>query len=167
MQEREKKEFYLTVKGQKTVVSEEVYRAYVRPIRAEQQRERREKRCVIEKVINGKVKLVRCYGKCSACDKVKRDNSSFKFSFELMLDNGFDIPDTTVNIEENFIKTETIESLRKAITKLKPKQQKIVKMVYFDNLSQVETAKRLGISKVTVNKYLSRIFIYIKSFLIN
>ena len=34
----EKKEFYIIIKGEKVTVSEEVYRAYVRPIRAEQRR---------------------------------------------------------------------------------------------------------------------------------
>ena len=38
MKDREQKEFYMMIKGQKVIVSEEVYRAYVQPIRAEQQK---------------------------------------------------------------------------------------------------------------------------------
>ena len=34
------KEFYITIQGKKVVVTEEVYRAYMRPIRTEQRRQR-------------------------------------------------------------------------------------------------------------------------------
>ena len=46
MKEREQKEYYLMVKGQKVIVSEEVYRAYIQPVRAEQQQRKREKRTI-------------------------------------------------------------------------------------------------------------------------
>ena len=36
----ENKEFYVTIRGEKVFVSEEVYRAYMRPIRTEQRRQR-------------------------------------------------------------------------------------------------------------------------------
>ena len=44
----EKKEFYITIKGKKVEVSEEVYRAYVRPIRAEQRQKRRNWKCQVK-----------------------------------------------------------------------------------------------------------------------
>ena len=42
---QENKEFYVTTQGKKVVVTEEVYRAYVRPIRAEQRRKGRAWKC--------------------------------------------------------------------------------------------------------------------------
>ena len=41
METKEQKQYYITVKGQKVPVSEEVYRAYVRPVRAQQRMEKR------------------------------------------------------------------------------------------------------------------------------
>ena len=76
MKEREQKEFYLMVKGQKVIVSEEIYRAYVQPVRAEQQQRKREKRCILEKVVNGKKILFRCKGKCSICEKFLEGNKN-------------------------------------------------------------------------------------------
>ena len=38
---QENKEFYVVIKGEKVVVTEEVYRAYVQPIRKEQRRKSR------------------------------------------------------------------------------------------------------------------------------
>ena len=57
METKEQKQFYVTVNGQKVEVSEEVYRAYVRPIRAQQRAERRNWKC---KVKGQRLKSVRC-----------------------------------------------------------------------------------------------------------
>ena len=48
METKEQKQYYITVKGQKVPVSEEVYRAYVRPVRAQQRAMRRNWRCVLK-----------------------------------------------------------------------------------------------------------------------
>lgn len=108
MQEREKNEFYLTVKGQKTVVSEEVYRAYVRPIRAEQQKRKRERRCILKKVGNRKIVQFRCKDKCSACEKYFEGNKNIGIatSFDELVSNGFDIQDITINIEKDFLRND-------------------------------------------------------------
>ena len=71
--ENKDKRFYLTIKGQQVEVSEDVYRAYVRPIRAEQRRKRREWKCQI-KGKNGK--LVRCQKDCRECRYAQSGNSA-------------------------------------------------------------------------------------------
>ena len=43
--ENKGKRFVLKIRGQEVEVSEEVYRAYVRPIRAEQRQKRRQWKC--------------------------------------------------------------------------------------------------------------------------
>ena len=48
METKEQKKFYVTVNGQKVEVSEEVYRAYVRPMNASERKERREARCMVK-----------------------------------------------------------------------------------------------------------------------
>lgn len=68
METKEQKEFYVTVNGQKVEVSEEVYRAYVRPVRAQQRTEKRNRRC---KVKGARLGLVRCKGNCSECEYAK------------------------------------------------------------------------------------------------
>lgn len=42
-----KKEFYVVINGEKIFVTEEVYRAYVRPVRNEQRNENRRSRCMV------------------------------------------------------------------------------------------------------------------------
>ena len=44
----EKKEFYVTIKGEKVMVSEEVYRAYIRPLRAERLQRLRAWKCKVK-----------------------------------------------------------------------------------------------------------------------
>ena len=63
----ENKEFYLVIKGEKVIVSEEVYRAYKSSDRAERKRKQRMWRCRIkrEKGINNQWK--RCQGNCEEC----------------------------------------------------------------------------------------------------
>lgn len=44
---QENKKYYLTIGNETIEVTEDVYRAYVRPIKAERQRKRREWKCKI------------------------------------------------------------------------------------------------------------------------
>lgn len=68
METKEQKQYYVIVNGQKVEVTEEVYRAYVRPVRAQQRTEKRNKRC---KVKGERFGLVRCNGDCSKCEYAK------------------------------------------------------------------------------------------------
>ena len=58
------KRFYLTIRGQEVEVSEEVYRAYIQPVRAERRRKQRAFRC---KIKGKKGNLVRCQKDCREC----------------------------------------------------------------------------------------------------
>ena len=60
----ENKEFYVTIQGKKVFVSEEVYREYVRPIRAIQRQQRRAWKC---RIVGRKGNLIRCPYKCEEC----------------------------------------------------------------------------------------------------
>ena len=74
---QENKEFYVVIKGEKVVVTEEVYRAYVRPIRKEQRRKRRTWKCQVK---GKKGNLVRCKKDCSKCEfAMSGHNATGKF----------------------------------------------------------------------------------------
>lgn len=169
MKEREQKEFYLMVKGQKVIVSEEIYRAYVQPVRAEQQQRKREKRCILEKVVNGKKILFRCKGKCSICEKFLEGNKNIGIatSFDELVSNGFDMSDATIDLQEDYIRKESAAELYELIQKLSPHQQEIIKAVYFDGESQQNVANRMGITRKAVNNSLVRALATLKKFLKN
>ena len=169
MKEREQKEYYLMVKGQKVIVSEEVYRAYIQPVRAEQQQRKREKRCILEKVVNGKKILFRCKGKCSICEKFLEGNKNIGIaaSFDELVSNGFDMQDVTIDLQEDYIRKESAAELYELIQKLSPHQQEIIKAVYFDGESQQNVANRMGITRKAVNNSLVRALATLKKFLKN
>ena len=169
MKDREQKEFYLMIKGQKVIVSEEVYRAYVQPIRAEQQKRKRERRCILEKVVNGKKIQFRCKGKCSICEKFLEGNKNIGIatSFDELVSNGFDMSDATIDLQEDYIRKESAAELYELIQKLSPHQQEIIKAVYFDGESQQNVANRMGITRKAVNNSLVRALATLKKFLKN
>ena len=169
MKEREQKEYYLMVKGQKVIVSEEVYRAYIQPVRAEQQQRKREKRCILEKVVNGKKILFRCKGKCSICEKFLEGNKNIGIaaSFDELVSNGFDMQDVTIDLQEDYIRKESAAELYELIQKLSPHQQEIIKAVYFDGESQQNVANLKGITRRAVNNSLVRALATLKKFLEN
>jgi len=72
-------------------------------------------------------------------------------------------------IEEAYIerteKTDINGRLRKAIDRLSLRQQEIIKKVFFENKSQVEVAKELGITEGTVSVTLERALKNLKKFL--
>ena len=68
---QETKQYYLTIDGQEVTVTEEVYRAYKRPIWAEHKRNDRQKLC---QVSDGKGGLKRCTEDCSKCSHTKEGN---------------------------------------------------------------------------------------------
>ena len=163
----ENKEFYLIVKGEKVIVSEEVYRAYVRPIRAEQRRERRKWRC---KVFGKKGNLVRCKHNCAECDYAQAGKNAIgnALSLDRMKDEGIEIENYDLDVEADYIDEEAVqdrkERLHKAIAKLNSRQQEIVRLIYFEGKTQKEVADYLGIKQPTVQEALQRIIASLKKY---
>ena len=79
---------------------------------------------------------------------------------------GIEIEDRDLNIEEMFIEREERalmqNRLHMAISMLNDRQQQMVKMVYFENLSQEEVAKRMGVNKQAISNAMQRIYASIK-----
>lgn len=82
--------------------------------------------------------------------------------------DGDDIPDGKMNAEEMMIENETeretYRELHNAIKTLKPRQQKIIYLVYFQNVNQKEVAEKLGITESALSHALSVIYDKLKKY---
>ena len=128
MEGKDSKQYYLFVKGKKVEVSEEIYRAYVRPISAEQKRR------------------YRAYSKFSVR------------SLEDMQRNGMDIEAKECDIESQIVEDEEhqeeLDLLRAALQKLEGRDREIIYMVYFEGKSQAEIGSILGVAQQQVSRFL-------------
>jgi len=164
----EGKKYFLTVKGEKVEVSEEVYRAYIRPMRREQRQKREEWKCrLLSK--NGK-HFVRCDKRCSECAYYLSGGNAKgnTLSLDSFADDGVEIVDENMDIEQNYIERETrkeeYEVLHKAIAELTPRQQEIVRMLYFEGKTQEEVAKRFSVTQQAVFNAITKILRRLKKF---
>jgi RNA polymerase sigma factor (sigma-70 family) len=166
-----KKEFYVTINGERVIVSEEIYRAYIRPVRAEQRRMRRQWKCCISVIRNGKSKLIRCPHECDECEYAKagRKATGNHLSLDGILDEGIEIEDRDYSLGGDCIaKTEQAEEaqrLHNAISQLTVRQQEMVRMVYFEGKTQDEVAEIYGIKKQSVSDAMQRIYATLKKIL--
>ena len=62
-------------------------------------------------------------------------------------------------------KQEKYAPLYQAIAQLTERQQEMVRMVYFEGMSQDEVAKHFGIAKSSVSEAMQRIYASLKRFL--
>ena len=165
---KENKEFYVTIQGKKVFVSEEVYREYVRPIRAIQRQKRRAWKC---RIVGKKGNLIRCPYKCEECPyaiagKLPTGNV---LSLDKFKEMGVEILDKEFDLERMYIEKEDGTScqaqVHKAIAKLTPRQQEIVRMIYFEGKSQEEVRLYYGIAKSSMSEAMQRIHLSLKKFL--
>lgn len=159
----------LKIRGQEVTVSEEVYRAYIRPIRAEQRKKRREWKC--QKLSETGRYYVRCKDRCENCPFYIAGNNAIgnKLSLERMADEGIELEDYTADLEAEYIERETQEeeyaNLRAAIATLTPRQQEMVRMIYFEGKSQEELCEIFGITKSAVSHAMERIYAALRKIL--
>lgn len=161
--ENENKRFYLKVRGQEVEVSEAVYRAYIQPVRAERRRKQRAFRCRIK---GERLNLVRCTKDCRECPYALSGHNALgnDLSLDRMKDEGVDMEDRRMDVEQNYIVEEDNRELYAAIARLTPRQQEIVKLIYFEEKTQDETAAIIGISQQAVSKALVKIIAELKNF---
>ena len=169
---KDQKQYYLTVRntltGKKETVpvSEEVYRAYKKPGRREKKQKQRLTRCLVP---NEKGKLVRCKEDCSKCEAYRLGliKKPTPLSLEALIEEDFDIPDPNSDFTDRLLERrdeDEKERLYKAIEMLTPRQQEMVRLFYFENKSQQDIAKLLGIDYRTVQEALQRIKASLKRF---
>ena len=136
--------WHLTIENKVVEVTEEVYRAYKRPLWADHKRKEREKRCLIS---NGKGGLKRCTGDCSQCTKQRTGSV---LSLEKFNDDGFDVPDS-INIDELVMDKLLLEELFAALDELDPENRRIMELFSIGK-SEREIAAIIGLSQKAINK---------------
>lgn len=151
----ENKRFYLKIKGQEVEVSEEVYRAYIQPLRAERRRKQRAFRC---KVKGDRLNLVRCKKDCRECPYAQSGHNALgnNLSLDRMRVDGVDIEDSRLNVEQNYIDEEENQELYAAISQLTPRQKELIEMIYFEEMSQEMVSQKIGVAQATVSVTLDR-----------
>ena len=158
--EKKDKKYTLKVKGKEVEVNEEIYRAYIRPVQAEQRQKRRVWKCrVLSKSGNY---YVRCTKKCETCPYYLAGNSALGnvTSLDRLVDCEVEIEDKNSDFEADYIEQQTIKEeyaeLHKVIRQLTSRQQEIVNMIYFEGKTQKEVAKVLGITQGAVSLALAK-----------
>ena len=149
------KQRYIEIDDVQVAVSEEVYRAFMRPIWAERKKREREKRC------RGK-KGNRCVDDCSECRETR---SGRPISTERMAEYGRDVPDPA-DMEEIIVKKQMLKELNSAVLQLSPKDRRIINL-FNDGYSEREIGIEVGLSQKGVNKRKARIFEQLKKQLKN
>lgn len=161
----ENKKFYVTIKGKQIEVTEAVYREYIRPMRVERSRRLRAWRC---KVLGPKGNLVRCTKSCRECPYAQAgfNPKGNNLSLDEFRECGIEIIDNSLALEEKIIEEETknekLKKLSQALKKLTPRQQEMVKMIYFDGKTQGDLAKHYGVGKQAISNAMQRIYATLK-----
>ena len=135
---QETKQYYLTIDGQEVTVSEEVYRAYKRPIWAEHKRNDRQKLC---QVSDGKGGLKRCTEDCSKCSRTKEGNV---LSLDGLEEAGYSVEDRAQDVAEIVAEKVLLEELFKALEELDPNSHHICTLL-MEGCSKREIARIMSI----------------------
>lgn len=164
---KKEKKYVLKIQGEEIEVSEEIYRAYVRPLRAEQRQKRREWKCKLLSENGGH--YVRCKKQCETCSYYLSGNNprGNNLSLDKMAEIGVDLADDKQDAERSYIEKEVereeLYRLHRAILKLSKKEQAIIKMFYFENKTTVEISAILGVSHQAISKEKKKIIEKLKN----
>lgn len=132
---------YIEIDGEQIPVTEEVYRAYKRPLWAEHKRKERAKRCRDE---NGS----RCTKDCRTCEKT-RDGSIL--SLDKFNDEGYEVADS-VDLAELVADRLILEQLVKALDDLDPDVRSLINALFYNDRTERDYASEVGISHQAVGK---------------
>lgn len=138
---------FVDINGQKVPVTEEVYRAYMRPNWSEHKRNERAKRCRDE---NSK----RCTKNCGNCSKQRIGTHYSLDSF--LEDFGFE-PAAKVDVADLVADKLLLEELYVILNELDRDSRRIIEL-YSIGLSEREIATKVGVSQKAVNKRKIKLF---------
>lgn len=88
-------------------------------------------------------------------------------SLDASVDNGHDFEDESVNLMADLIRSEMKDAVEDAISRLMPKQQWIVRQVYFCNRKMSDVAEELCVSKSALSHQFESIYAKLKKYLKN
>ncbi|OXS26895.1 MAG: hypothetical protein BI182_12250 [Acetobacterium sp. MES1] len=157
---QETKQYYLTFEGQEVAVTEEVYRAYKRPIWAEHKRNDRQKLC---RVSDGKGGLKRCTEDCSKCSHKKEGGI---LSLEGLEEDGFSVNDHAQDVAEIVAEKMLLEELFKTLEKLDPSSQRICKLI-MEGRSKREIARIMSIAQSSFEYQFKKLMAFLRECLKN
>lgn len=86
-------------------------------------------------------------------------------SLNYLMEMGVDFADTAADPFAAAVLREDDEQLKKAISKLLPEQQELLRKVYFEYIPQTEIATKQGVTKKAINNRLARILQRLQKFL--
>ena len=127
------KEFFIVIDGEKVPVSEEVYRAFKRPLWTE--RKRRQVRAEHER------------------------------SLDMFMDEGLDIPSDDALVDEIVEDKLMLDMLFAALAELTDDERGLIDALFFDEKSEREVAREVGISQPAIHKRRNRILEKLKNLL--
>ena len=147
---------YIEINGQQIPVTEEVYRAYKRPIWAEHKRNDRQKLC---QVSDGKGGLKRCTEDCSTCSRTKE--GSF-LSLDGLEEAGYSVEDRAQDVAEIVAEKMLLEELFKALEELDPNSHHICKLL-MEGCSKREIARIMSIPQSSFEYQFKKLMASLKS----
>ncbi len=132
---------FIEIDGEQILVTEDVYRAYKRPLWAEHKRKERAKRCRDE---NG----FRCTKDCRTCEK-SREGSIL--SLDKFNDEGYEVADS-VDLAELMADKLLLEQLVEALDDLDPDERSLISALFYNDRTERDYASEVGISHQAVGK---------------
>jgi RNA polymerase sigma factor (sigma-70 family) len=132
---------FIEIDGEQIPVTEEVYRAYKRPLWAEHKRKERAKRCRDE---NG----FRCTKDCRTCEKTREGSV---LSIDRFIDEGYE-PADTVDMAELVADKLLLEQLVACLDDLNPDERSLVDALFYNDRTERDYAAEIGISHQAVGK---------------
>lgn len=142
----ENRQRYIFIDNQPIPVTEEVYRAYMRPVWAEQKRQERAKRC--------RIGGVRCAGDCRQCPHM---HTGTAVSLERLDEVNHTPVDLSADVQEIVEGQLLLEALFRHLEELDPDGRLLCRLL-MDGKSERQIAGQLGISQVAVNKRKKKVF---------
>ena len=130
------KEYYIEIDGEQIWVTEEVYRAYKRPLWAEHKRKERQRKRAQENA---------------------NAPGATPLSTDRMLENGLDIADPGDSLEDVVKLGIAIEELRKALSQLAPDDRAIMELFGY-GLSDRKISAKIGMPQTTVSYRRKKLF---------
>jgi len=153
------KEYFVIIDGEKIIVTEEVYRAYMQPVWREERNIRNRWKC---RDASG----VRCKQDCMKCEIYRIGNgaSGNDLSLERMVEDEDPEFATVPDVADVVIMREQIRNIMDAVSKMDTIDQTIVRML-IDGFTQNECAAALGIAQPNIHKRIYKIRKKLKVFL--
>ncbi len=146
----EKKEYYIALEGQTFKVSKELYDAYYKG--------KRKDRYFTQDLKKEHTKVDKETGKLTVIP-------SREDSLERLLEVEKQFAEDAESVEDTVIRIIMLEKLRRALNRLSNEEKTIIQALFYQEISEVELSKRLGIARTTLQSRKYKIFEKLKKLL--